>query len=286
MLCYELAHFAQGGFATLHCGTFAGEEVAAKRFRAERTARVLENGALGELTRLSHHNLVRILYCGCDGAPAGERCLWLVMEKALESVTERLISGLKHGFRPPCTMVTAWCRQLCAGVAHLHDQGLIHCDLTTCNLLLFKQHRAPPVLKVADLDTVHVKGEPTPNGTPGTIHYLDPRYCRGRPPPDEHRDVWALGVCLCRMLCGLAPPTGLKACWKDPSASLRLPQGAPEAFRAVLEPCWAPLAKRPRAAAVGHMFTQEWVQSVDPAKYVTVVLAPPDPDDAELYKGP
>eukprot|EP01062_Namystynia_karyoxenos_P018998 TRINITY_DN17101_c0_g1_i4.p3 TRINITY_DN17101_c0_g1~~TRINITY_DN17101_c0_g1_i4.p3 ORF type:complete len:116 (+),score=0.99 TRINITY_DN17101_c0_g1_i4:84-431(+) len=78
---------------------------------------------------------------------------------------------------------------------------------------------------------------------------------------------------------------GIAKCFADPTVSPQPPRGAPEAFRGVLEPCWAPLAERPRAAAVGRMFTQGWMEGVDIARYRAVVCARPDPDDAGFHRG-
>ena len=153
------------------------------------------------VARLSHPNIV-IVY------DAGE-------EEGVPYITMELLSGesllerLQRIGPLPLPELTSIIRQLCAGLAHAHDQGVIHRDLKPANL--FRAQGG--VLKIMDFGLARVlKGSKadTRSVLRGTPYYMSPEQIRSRP-VDFRTDVYSLGVSLYELTCGRVPfssPTG------------------------------------------------------------------------------
>jgi serine/threonine-protein kinase len=93
-------------------------------------------------------------------------------------------------------------RQICAGVAAVHAEGIAHGDLKPENVLVTESGE----LKVSDfgLATVIERGE---GGMVGTPVYMAPEQIEGGP-PDRRTDVYALGVILHELFAGRRPWSG------------------------------------------------------------------------------
>jgi serine/threonine-protein kinase len=141
--------------------------------------------------------------------------------------------------------------QLTDAVAYAHEQGLVHRDLKSANVMVTPDGR----LKVLDFglarqlgageraDATTVLREPTLTeaGTiVGTLAYMPPEQLRGQP-ADERSDVWALGVMLYEMAAGARPFRG-RTTFEVSSAILSqapdpLPSRVPARLQAVVEHC-------------------------------------------------
>ena len=96
-------------------------------------------------------------------------------------------------------------RQAAAGLAAVHEQGIVHRDIKASNLLLADDG----TVKVADFGIVRLLDEATTTLTSsgqivGTSHYLSPERALGEPaePPS---DVYALGCVLYQLVTGHPP---------------------------------------------------------------------------------
>jgi serine/threonine-protein kinase len=106
----------------------------------------------------------------------------------------------------PIDEVIAWTLQACDAVGEAHAAGFIHRDLKLANLFL-AQSQHGPMLKVLDFglakamvresDDQSLTGADTFLGTP---HYMAPEMFMCARDVDARADVWALGICLYRML--------------------------------------------------------------------------------------
>ena len=83
------------------------------------------------------------------------------------------------------------------GLEYLHNQGLVHGNLKSSNILLDKEHR--PLMTNF--------GIPYREGVPTNV-YMSPEQAQGVP-VDKRTDVYALGVLLYELLVGEQPPVGI-----------------------------------------------------------------------------
>src|SRR5436189_3681526 len=106
-------------------------------------------------------------------------------------------------------------RQLAAGVAAAHDNGVVHRDIKAANVIIEPNGTA----KILDFGlakfivrehtaTVEMPSMETATGTFfGTLHYLSPEQAAGFP-ADERSDLFALGVIFFQMATGQFPFNG------------------------------------------------------------------------------
>lgn len=100
--------------------------------------------------------------------------------------------------------------QIADGLAAAHRAGLIHRDVKPENVMLTKEAHGPGRAKIGDFGLakkVRGRGEKVFDGLVGTPHYMAPElFSGGIASPTT--DVYALGVCLFRMLSGRIPFAG------------------------------------------------------------------------------
>ncbi len=149
-------------------------------------------------------------------------------------------------------------RSVAAGLAAGHDLGIVHRDIKPSNVLVTRSGDVKILdFGIATSDTEETLTEA--GGVLGTPGYMAPEQVRGQP-ADARADVWALGVLLYEMLCGVppfrrdSPSATLYAIVNEPAAPLR-ERGveAPERVIDLIETC---LAKDPgdRPASTSEVF--------------------------------
>jgi serine/threonine protein kinase len=146
------------------------------------------------LRYLSHPGIVRVHEVGEDdrGRP------FLVMDY-LEGPTLR--DFLEFHRKLPVSVAVQLAIELADALAAIHEQGLVHRDLTPANIILERRtHR--PIL--CDFGIARDLGLSTQTGSgAGTLAYMPPEQMRGRSTPKS--DIFALSVVLFEMLTGLVP---------------------------------------------------------------------------------
>jgi serine/threonine protein kinase len=156
-----------------------------ERFRREARA----------VASLGHENVMRVFDYGEDDAGPYIALEWLsggTLEDRLtggalpDAETERVAAGIA------------------AGLAHLHERGLVHRDLKTANVLFDDEGRP----KLGDFGLARETagaGTLTEAGTVlGTAAYISPEQAAGEPATPAS-DVYSFGVILFRMLTGALP---------------------------------------------------------------------------------
>lgn len=173
-------------------GNFASDRDMRRRFARE--ARTV--------ARLHHPHILPLIEFGDE-----QGLLYLVMP-FIEGGT--LTSYLRRSL-PDLQEVSAIYQQLLDAVEYSHDEGLIHRDIKSSNVLL-EQRRSGTYVYLADFGLVRTSrqaeleqsGKPIPlEQVPGTPHYMAPEQTMGI--VTTASDIYALGVLLYQMLTGELP---------------------------------------------------------------------------------
>jgi serine/threonine-protein kinase len=194
--------------------------------------------------RLTHPNVVQVFDAGEDGGSP-----YIVMEYV---EGESLAAAVRRRRALPPEEVVDVARQVCAGLQHAHDRGLVHRDLKPANLL----RRTDGCVKIADFGIARAveATQLTQVGTVlGTATYLAPEQAAGRP-VTAASDLYTLGVTLYELVEG-EPPYRVESLADLPirQRSIRPPAAPPRLANVVMD-CLAidPGARPPSAAAVAE----------------------------------
>ena len=113
-----------------------------------------------------------------------------------------------HGAMPPQTV--AWLgSQVSAGIAAVHNAGVVHRDIKPENILI-DSSTSPGTPKIADFGVASICDSAAATRTAadaGTPLYMAPEVNSGSP-PSFAMDVYSLGVILYEMSCGVTPFNG------------------------------------------------------------------------------
>ena len=113
--------------------------------------------------------------------------------------------------RLPVEIATALARQLCAGLAAAHAEGVVHRDLKPQNVLIDGAGNAYisdfGLAKSSDPGDANLTHAGMLTGTP---KYMSPEQVEGKP-ADKRSDLYALGLILYEMVTGKLPFTGNSA---------------------------------------------------------------------------
>jgi serine/threonine-protein kinase len=147
--------------------------------------------------RVSHPNVCRLHDLGeVDGL------LYISMQHVDGQRLDHLIVSMGH-LSPKQTVALG--RQLCAGLAAIHEQGIVHRDLKPSNIMVDRAGH----LYIMDFGlAVRPEGEDRVTSTGavlGTLAYLSPEQARGQEVGSQS-DIFALGLILFEMLTGRCPP--------------------------------------------------------------------------------
>ncbi len=155
------------------------------------------------VAQLHHPHVLQLIEFGDE-----QGILYLVMP-FIEGGT--LTGYLRRGL-PDLNDVAAIFLQLLDAVEYAHDEGLIHRDIKSSNVLLEARRSGPPYVYLADFGLVRHSeqseaeqvGKPIPlDQIPGTPHYMAPEQARGI--VTTATDIYALGILLYQMLVGELP---------------------------------------------------------------------------------
>lgn len=157
------------------------------------------------VARLHHPHILPLIEFGDE-----QGVLYLVMP-FIEGGT---LTGYLRRHLPTIHEVSTLFLQLLDAVEYAHDEGLIHRDIKSSNVLLESRRSGPPYAYLADFGLVRTiqqaelessyAGTPIPlDQVPGTPHYMAPEQTMGIVTPAT--DIYALGVLLYQMLTGELP---------------------------------------------------------------------------------
>jgi len=146
------------------------------------------------MRRLNHRNVV-----GSTDFVHGPKNLYIFMEMA---GTNNLFSIIRCEEGLPRVHIEELFLQIASGLAHCHEKKVAHCDLKPENIVISDSGCA----KIVDFgEAVDLSQEIVPLRTPkGTMPFMSPEilYVSASWIPSA-ADVWALGVVLLEMMCGV-----------------------------------------------------------------------------------
>jgi tRNA A-37 threonylcarbamoyl transferase component Bud32 len=190
--------------------------------------------------RVTHPNVCRILEFGFH-APAswkGARLPLVTMELLSgETLAQRLARVGRLG--PEAALPFA--RQMVAGLAAIHDAGIVHRDWKSDNAFITRSAAGVERLVIMDFGLAHTPPASslaltTSAAIAGTADYIAPEQLTGQPVTPA-ADIYALGVVLYEMVTGRRPFTGASA-FETAVNRLRVRPPAPSALVPGLPKAW------------------------------------------------
>ncbi|HEY0982255.1 MULTISPECIES: serine/threonine protein kinase [unclassified Schlesneria] len=159
------------------------------------------NREIEAMEKLNCRNIVKFYDSGSDGD---------TYYYAMEYVDgETLTAKLRREKRIPWRETIEIARQICAGLKHAHDAGVVHRDLKPSNLMLSKDGQ----VKITDFGVAQVFAAErltATGGVIGTAEFMSPEQVKGSW-TDKRSDLYSLGAVIYTMLVGQPPFVGMNA---------------------------------------------------------------------------
>jgi serine/threonine protein kinase len=157
--------------------------------------------------KLDHENVARVYHCGDDQG------LHFIAFEFVEGETLRQLMEMNGGTLPVRESVSIM-MQVCAGLAHAYERGVVHRDIKPSNIIVTPEGKA----KIVDMGLARsldsrVSGQLTQSGvTLGTFDYISPEQALEPRSADVRSDLYSLGCTLYHVLTGHVPvPEGTAA---------------------------------------------------------------------------
>ena len=120
-----------------------------------------------------------------------------------------LRSIIDNGPLPPARALGI-ARQIAAGLAHAHTQGIVHRDVKPANIMISDEIGAGEHVRILDFGLARLRGAVGRDATQtnvvvGTPNYMAPEQTVGGGIIDARTDVYAVGIVLFEMICGDRP---------------------------------------------------------------------------------
>jgi len=167
---------------------YTSDEEFVSRFRKEAQA----------VAKLSHPNVVSVYDVGQEGETH-----YIVMEYVEGRNLKQII---KEKVKLPLTQAVEIARQICEGLQHAHENGIIHRDIKPHNILVTENGK----VKVTDFGIAQMMSSVTVTSSEtivGSVHYFSPEQAKGGT-MGAKSDIYSVGVVLYEMVTGKVPFEG------------------------------------------------------------------------------
>ncbi|KAF9944144.1 hypothetical protein BGZ70_005002, partial [Mortierella alpina] len=237
---------AQAEIFKAKCGL---DEVVVKRFLDSKHKSTKQEVAI--IQELTHKHIVQFYYVHHD---------MIVMEYVEGGNLSEAIVGkaLKNW-----EVRTQIAKHISLGLAYLHSQGIIHCDIKSSNILLTEHKEA----RICDFGLAMRVGE---SGGGGTLPWMAPELLQSPPQYTDKSDVYALGMVMWEMASeSIQPyhghtPYGMAHCILSGILE-KYPDDTPKDYAACIQMCWTAAPNdRPAATDVLPDIVQSPHRQVDP----------------------
>ncbi|MBX9696368.1 MAG: serine/threonine protein kinase, partial [Cyanobacteria bacterium] len=155
------------------------------------------------VSKLNHPNIVQVMDFGYTAASEPYLVMEHVKGESLESLIQRC-------GRLPLDNVIELAIQICTGLVHAHEHGVVHRDLKPANIMLDEDNN----VRILDFGLAKILDLPqtdwrlTRPGQPmGSVQYMSPEQVRGED-ADERTDIFSLGLVIYDMVNGAPPLSG------------------------------------------------------------------------------
>ncbi|KAF9983218.1 hypothetical protein BGZ75_005325 [Mortierella antarctica] len=217
----RIGHGAQAEIFKAKCGL---DDVVVKRFLDSKHKSTKQEVAI--IQQLTHKHIVQFYHVHHE---------MIVMEYVEGGDLAAVIVGkaLKNW-----EVKTQIAKDISLGLAYLHDQGIIHCDIKSSNILLTEHKEA----KICDFGVAIQVGDSDGGG--GTLQWMAPEELRFPPQHSSKSDVYALGMVMWEMASESTQPyrghipDGVMCCILGGILET-IPGDTPEAYAACIRRCWA-----------------------------------------------
>ncbi|KAI8597179.1 kinase-like domain-containing protein, partial [Dissophora ornata] len=143
-------------------------------------------------------------------------------------------------------------KQVSLGLAYLHRQNIIHCDIKSAKIVLTKHGDA----KICDFGRARMVGDGGDGGGNGTPPWMAPELFLNPPQYSCKSDVYALGMVMWEMAAGCTEPyrdhtlDNMIYCITN-GVTEKVPNDTPKEYAACIHDCWnREIEKRPTAVDI------------------------------------
>ena len=144
------------------------------------------------IARLSHENIVKVY-----DVEEIFKTIFIIMEYLPGRTLNQILSKTQ---RLPPRRVIDILLQVCNGLSHAHDRGILHQDIRPGNLIAQLDGK----IKIVDFGLACRPGDVDNLYWPGAIFYASPEYIEGDP-VDVRSDIYSLGITAYEMITGQRP---------------------------------------------------------------------------------
>ena len=162
--------------------------------------------------------------------------IYICMELGDKSLHHYLHTEKK---KPSLQQSTKWAMQIARGMDHIHEHGLVHCDLKSANVLLFEKE---DITKICDFGSAQpLDHTSTVSETAGTYRWMAPEFSKTN--AQQRSDVFSYGMILYEIFAQKIPFSDVSdqvavASKIRDGVRPSIPSELPLYIRVLIQTCW------------------------------------------------